>query len=75
LLRIARDGLTGEQPRAFVAGGLLAEEADAVATALAARFGLAEASRRHGGEWAALLLVNGSRSEPLRRSLLRPARG
>jgi ribosomal protein L11 methyltransferase len=57
LLRIARDGLTGEQPRAFVAGGLLAEEADAVAAALAARFGLAEASRRHGGEWAALLLT------------------
>jgi ribosomal protein L11 methyltransferase len=42
-------------PRALVASGLLAGEADEVAAAFAGR-GLRERSRRHGGEWAALLL-------------------
>lgn len=58
LLRLAEGGFAGgEQPRAFVAGGLLAHEADEVAAALASRLGLEERARRSGGEWAALLLA------------------
>ena len=56
LLRVAADGFDGEPPRALVASGLLAEEADEVAAAFGAH-GLAERDRRTGGEWAALLLV------------------
>ena len=56
LLQVARAGFDGEVPRALVASGLLAHEADAVAAAFAGH-GLQEADRRHGGEWAALLLV------------------
>lgn len=57
LLRIAREGFAGgERPRTLVAGGLLAHEADEVAAAFAASLGLRERARRHGGEWAALLL-------------------
>jgi ribosomal protein L11 methyltransferase len=55
LLRIAADGFDGEPPRALVASGLLAHEADEVAAAFAVH-GLAERDRRTGGEWAALLL-------------------
>lgn len=57
LLRVARDGFAdGAVPRTLVASGLLAHEADEVAAAFAATMGLREVSRRHGGEWAALLL-------------------
>lgn len=57
LLRVAADGFTGPQPDVLIASGLLAHEADEVAAAFAASLGLREAARRHGGEWAALLLV------------------
>jgi ribosomal protein L11 methyltransferase len=43
-------------PARLIASGLLRHEADAVADAFAAH-GLREAERRHGGEWAALLLA------------------
>jgi ribosomal protein L11 methyltransferase len=43
-------------PEHLVAGGLLADQADEVAAAFAAR-GLVERSRRADGEWAALLLA------------------
>jgi ribosomal protein L11 methyltransferase len=56
LLRVARDGFTGPQPEVLIASGLLAHEADEVAAAFAEQRGLHEADRRHGGEWAALLL-------------------
>jgi ribosomal protein L11 methyltransferase len=42
-------------PERLIASGLLRHEADAVAQAFAPH-GLREADRRHGGEWAALLL-------------------
>jgi ribosomal protein L11 methyltransferase len=57
LLHVAEHGFAGEQPRVLVASGLLAHEADEVATAFAAKRGLQERTRRHGGEWAALTLV------------------
>lgn len=57
LLRVAADGFTGTQPDVLIASGLLAHEADEVAAAFAGSLGLREAARRHGGEWAALLLV------------------
>jgi ribosomal protein L11 methyltransferase len=44
-------------PRRLIASGLLREEAGEVAAAFA-RHGLREADRRHGGEWAALLLAS-----------------
>jgi ribosomal protein L11 methyltransferase len=44
-------------PRRLIASGLLREEASEVAAAFA-RHGLREADRRHGGEWAALLLAS-----------------
>jgi ribosomal protein L11 methyltransferase len=50
-----RLGLTAERPERLIASGLLAHEADAVAAGFAKR-GLGETARRHGGEWAALLL-------------------
>jgi ribosomal protein L11 methyltransferase len=56
LLRVARDGFTGEQPRTLIASGLLRHEADEVAAALADRLGLREDARAEGGDWAALLL-------------------
>ena len=56
LLHVARAGFSCEPPRTLVAGGLLAHEADEVAAAFAEHQGLHEADRRHGGEWAALLL-------------------
>lgn len=56
LLRVAREGFDGEPPRTLVASGLLAQEADEVAAAFAEHHGLRECGRRHGGEWAALLL-------------------
>ncbi len=57
LLTVARTGFDGGVvPDALIASGLLAEEADEVADAFAATMGLREAGRRHGGEWAALLL-------------------
>jgi ribosomal protein L11 methyltransferase len=56
LLRVAADGFAGgARPRALVAGGLLAHEADAVTAAFDGR-GLREEARRTDGEWAALLL-------------------
>ena len=58
LVQVARAGFDGEPPRALVASGLLAHEADEVAAAFAVH-GLHEAGRRHGGEWAALLLRRG----------------
>jgi ribosomal protein L11 methyltransferase len=56
LLHVAAAGFAGEQPRTLIASGLLAHEADEVAAAFAGRAGLTERGRRHGGEWAALLL-------------------
>jgi ribosomal protein L11 methyltransferase len=56
LLCVARAGFAGDAPRTLIAGGLLAHEADEVAAAFAP-LGLVEAERRHGGEWAALQLV------------------
>ena len=56
LLHVAAAGFAGEPPRALVISGLLAHEADEVAAAFAAH-GLHERARRHGGEWAALTLV------------------
>ena len=56
LAHVARAGFAGEPPRALVASGLLAHEADEIAAAFAAH-GLHERARRHGGEWAALLLT------------------
>jgi ribosomal protein L11 methyltransferase len=56
LLCVARAGFAGEPPRTLIASGLLAHEADEVAAAFAPH-GLVEAERRHGGEWAALRLV------------------
>ena len=58
LLRIAADGFTGEAPRALVASGLLAHEADEIAAAFVPH-GFVETDRRLGGEWAALLLRRG----------------
>jgi ribosomal protein L11 methyltransferase len=55
LLCVARAGFSGPPPRTLIASGLLAHEADEVAAAFAPH-GLREAERRHGGEWAALLL-------------------
>ena len=55
LVQVARAGWDGEPPRALIASGLLAHEADEVAAAFAPH-GLREADRRGGGEWAALLL-------------------
>jgi ribosomal protein L11 methyltransferase len=43
-------------PWLLIASGLLADQADEVARAFAERHGLRERSRRHEGEWAALLL-------------------
>lgn len=59
LLRLAHEGFAPgpEVPRRLIASGLLAEEADEVAAAFADRLGLHESARRHGGEWAALLLT------------------
>lgn len=57
LLRIATDGFAGDAvPDVVIASGLLRAEADEVAAAFASSFGLVEAGRREGGEWAALLL-------------------
>ena len=57
LLHIAEDGFAdGVLPERMVASGLLAHEADEVSEAFAQRLGLRETARRHGGEWAALLL-------------------
>jgi ribosomal protein L11 methyltransferase len=51
-------GLMTRPPRRLLVSGLLREEASEVAAAFA-RHGLSEAERRHGGEWAALLLATG----------------
>jgi len=56
LLHVACAGFAGEVPRTLVISGLLAHEAGEVATAFAAH-GLRERTRRHGGEWTALTLV------------------
>jgi len=53
LLDVAR--LLERAPERLIASGLLREEADEVAAAFA-RHGLRERERRHGGEWAAVLL-------------------
>lgn len=58
LLCVARAGFDGPPPATLIASGLLAHEADEVAGAFG-RHGLREADRRHGGEWAALLLRHG----------------
>jgi ribosomal protein L11 methyltransferase len=51
-------GLMTRPPQRLIVSGLLREEAGEVAAAFA-RHGLREAHRRHGGEWAALLLATG----------------
>jgi ribosomal protein L11 methyltransferase len=56
LLTVA--GMMTRPPERLIASGLLRHEADEVAAAFA-RHGLHEADRRHGGEWAALLLATG----------------
>jgi ribosomal protein L11 methyltransferase len=55
LLRVAADGFAGAQPDVVIASGLLRHEADEVAAAFVG-FGLREARRMEGGDWAALLL-------------------
>ena len=77
LLRVARDGFAPgtPAPRALIASGLLAHEADEVAAAFAERHGLREAARRTGGEWAALLLVAGPPPPPGAAGPPDPARG
>jgi ribosomal protein L11 methylase PrmA len=40
----------------LIAGGLLVEQADAVAEEFAAKHALVQRERREAGEWAALLL-------------------
>jgi ribosomal protein L11 methyltransferase len=45
-----------DPPNTLIASGLLREEADEIAGAFEARYGLAEARRVSGGEWSALLL-------------------
>jgi ribosomal protein L11 methyltransferase len=55
LLHVARAGFDCEPPDVLVLSGMLADEADEVAQAFA-RHGLDERTRRHSGEWAALLL-------------------
>jgi ribosomal protein L11 methyltransferase len=55
LLRVAQDGFAGAEPDVLIVSGLLAHEGDEVAAAFA-RHGLHETTRRHGGEWVALLL-------------------
>lgn len=57
LVHVALTGFAGEPPRTLIASGLLAHEADEVAAAFAENQGLRETARRHGGEWAALLLT------------------
>jgi len=57
LLRVAADGFAGTAPGVLIASGLLTHEADAVAAAFAQHQDLAEADRRHSGEWTALLLT------------------
>ena len=60
LLCVARRGFAGPPPRALIASGLLAHEADEIAAAFAAH-GLVETARgAPSGEWAALLLVSAS---------------
>jgi ribosomal protein L11 methyltransferase len=54
LLEVAE--LMTRPPQTLIVSGLLHEEADEVAAAFG-RHGLREAGRRHGGEWAALLLT------------------
>jgi ribosomal protein L11 methyltransferase len=56
LLHVAQAGWAGPAPTTLIASGLLAEEADEVASAFAAQE-FAEADRRHAGEWAAVRLV------------------
>jgi ribosomal protein L11 methyltransferase len=57
LRRLAEVGFAGGRtPRALIASGLLATEADEIAAAFARRE-LGERSRRTDGEWAALLLA------------------
>ena len=56
LLEVA--GAMTRPPETLIVSGLLREEADEVAAAFA-RHGLREADRRHGGEWAAVLLTGG----------------
>ena len=55
LLRVAAEGFAGTAPDVLVASGLLAHEGDEVAGAFAPH-GLREVTRRHGGEWVALLM-------------------
>jgi ribosomal protein L11 methyltransferase len=45
-----------ETPSVLIASGLLREQADGVAGVFGRRHGMRERSRRHDGEWAALLL-------------------
>ena len=59
LLAVARAGFDGPPPEHLVASGLLAEEADEIVAAFSAH-GMVEHDRRHGGEWAALLLTRSS---------------
>ncbi len=54
LLELSRT--IADPPRQLVASGLLCEQADEVADAFAARFGLRERRRLQSGEWAALWL-------------------
>ena len=49
-----------DPPDTLIASGLLREEADEIAAAFRAAYGLAEAGRRSAGEWSALLLRRGA---------------
>ncbi|MEJ7824600.1 MAG: 50S ribosomal protein L11 methyltransferase [Solirubrobacteraceae bacterium] len=56
LLHVAATGFAGKPPRTLVLSGLLAHEADEVASAFA-RQGMSERGRRELGGWAALTLT------------------
>ncbi len=56
LLNAARTGFAAPTPKALIASGLLATEADEVAEAFAQRQGFEETARRQTDTWAALLL-------------------
>ncbi len=55
-LLLALAGRLPAPPEVLIASGLLREQLDEVAGAFATRLGLRERTRRHDGEWSALLL-------------------
>lgn len=56
LAALAGVGFEGPGPEWLVASGLLADEADEASALLGRAFGMSEAARLQGGDWAAVLL-------------------